>query len=94
MGIKFKILYHDKVVKEDIPKLSSIYQKRIKVAIEQKLTTEPETFGTPLRKSLRNYQKLRVGNYRVIFRIEDMTIKILIIAHRSVVYKNSTKRLD
>jgi len=93
MGVKFKIFYHNKVVKEDIPKLSSAYRKRVKIAIEQRLTTEPETFGVPLRKSLKNYRKLRVGNYRVIFRIEGMKVKILIIAHRSVVYQSSAKRL-
>jgi len=94
MGVKFKILYHNKVVKEDIPKLSSAYRKRVKIAIEQRLTTEPETFGVPLRKSLKNYRKLRVGDYRVIFRIQGMKIKILIIAHRSVVYQSSAKRLS
>lgn len=62
--------------------------RTIKRAIEEKLTTRPEVFGKPLRFSLRGHRSLRVGDYRVIFRIDETTVKILVIAHRSVVYKN------
>ena len=93
MGLSFTITYHEKVITDDIPKLSQTDQQRIRRAIEQKLTAQPEVFGVPLRKSLRGYRKLRVGDYRVIFRIEKMVIKILVIAHRSVVYKNINRRL-
>lgn len=60
--------------------------RRIKRDIERKLTTHPEIFGKPLRQSKRGHRSLRVGDYRVIFRIEGSTVKILLIAHRSVVY--------
>jgi len=93
MGVKFTITYHAKVISDDIPKLSQADRRRIKNAIEQKLTAEPEVFGVPLRKSLRGYRKLRVGNYRIIFRIEEMVIKVFLIAHRSMVYKNTGKRM-
>jgi len=94
MGVAFTIKYHKKVVTDDIPKLSATDKDRIHAAIEQKLTREPEIFGVPLRKSLRGYKKLRVGDYRVIFRIENMAVKILLIQHRSIVYKNADKRLS
>ncbi|MBT4384361.1 type II toxin-antitoxin system RelE/ParE family toxin [Candidatus Peregrinibacteria bacterium] len=94
MGMTFVIQYAEEVVKEDIPKLSSDVKKRIRVAIEKKLTTEPEKFGKPLRKSLKGYRKLRVGNYRVIFRIEKKLIKIFAIGHRSVIYGDAQKRLN
>jgi mRNA interferase RelE/StbE len=87
MVMSFVIEYHESVVKEDIPRLSSDIKKQIKSAIEKKLTTFPEMFGKPLRRSLKGYRKLRVGDYRVIFRIETHTIKVLAIMHRSVVYK-------
>ena len=93
MGVIFSIRYHSKVVTEDIPKLSTLDKHRVKLAIERKLTSQPEVFGVPLRKSLKGYRKLRVGDYRVIFRIENTTIKIFVIQHRSVVYKNAEKRL-
>ncbi len=61
--------------------------RRIKKSIEEKLTTHPEIFGKPLRFSLKGHRSLRVGDYRVIFRIDKAIVSILIIAHRSVVYK-------
>lgn len=61
--------------------------QRIRKAIEEKLGTNPEVFGKPLRFSLKGHRSLRVGEYRVIFRIEGKTVKILLIAHRSVVYE-------
>ena len=88
----FEIIYHYRVVEEDIPKLSSAWKKRIRHAIEEKLTTRPEAYGKPLRRSLKGYRKLRVGDYRVIFRIEGNTVKIFVIQHRSVVYENAEKR--
>lgn len=93
MGLIFDIKYHEAVVKEDISKLSSDWKIKIKTAIENKLSRDPEVFGKPLRKSLEGYRKLRVGDYRVIFRIEEKTIKIFTIQHRSVVYKLANKRM-
>lgn len=92
MEIKYEIIYEERVVSDDIPKLSTINKKRIQKAVEQKLSTEPETYGKPLRRSLKGYRKLRVGDYRVIYRIERRVIKIFVILHRSVVYKESEKR--
>ena len=89
----YEIRYHYLVVKEDLPKLSKDYKLRIKSAIERKLTTRPDIFGKPLRKSLKGYRKLRVGNYRIVFRAEARVIFILLIEHRSVVYKEIFKRL-
>ncbi len=84
--MNFEITYHELVVKLDIPRLSPEVRKRIKHAIETRLITHPNLYGKPLRKSLKNYRKLRVGDYRVIFRIEKNIVKIFIIAHRSFVY--------
>jgi mRNA interferase RelE/StbE len=89
----FEILYHEGVVKKDIPKLSTDRQDKIRIAIESKLTTKPEVYGKPLRRSLKHYRKLRVGDYRVIFRIEGQHVKIFIIQHRSKVYSNAAKRI-
>lgn len=87
--MNFELLYHELVVKEDIPQLSSHTKKRIKRAIEEKLLTRPEHFGKPLRRSIKSYRKLRVGDYRVVFKIESKKIKILIIKHRSIIYKKT-----
>ena len=86
MALKFEIQYHPLVIRDDIPKISSAWRDRIKTAIEDKLMTYPEVHGRPLRRSLRGYRKLRVGDYRVVFRITGSRIYIMAILHRSVVY--------
>lgn len=90
--MSFKIIYHPLVVHDDIPRLSSVWKARVQKTIEERLTTYPETYGKPLRRSLKGYRKLRVGDYRVIFRLEKNIIKILIIQHRSIVYDKIDKR--
>ena len=92
MEVNFGIGYHELVAREDLPQLSSEWRKKIKRAIEEKLTAHPEVYGKPLRQSLKGYRKLRVGDYRIIFRIEGKTVIIFIIQHRSVVYKMMQKR--
>ncbi len=89
----YEILYADKVSKKDIRKISGQYKIRIKKVIETKLVNEPLLYGKPLRKSLKGYLKLRVGDYRIIFRIENSKVKIFVIAHRNVVYKISDERI-
>ncbi|MDO8581872.1 MAG: type II toxin-antitoxin system RelE/ParE family toxin [bacterium] len=91
--MNFALQYHEDVVRIDIPRLSSTMRVRIKRAIEERLTTHPEHFGKPLRRSLKGYRKLRVGDYRIIFRIEVQVVKIFVIDHRSIVYLMSSKRI-
>lgn len=88
----YKIVYHPEVVSKDIPKLSQDWQQKIPHSIESKLITKPEVFGKPLRRSLKNYRKLRVGDYRVIFRIDGKTVIVLVIQHRLVFYSRFQKR--
>lgn len=91
-GAGYRVQYHPLVVRQDIPKLDAVVQRRIKGVIEQKLTTHPEIFGIPLRRSLRGYRKLRVGDYRVVFRVSGATVYVLAMLHRSVVYDISATR--
>ena len=91
--LMFTLHYHYLVVRDDIPKLSNIWRQKIKQAIESKPTLQPEIYGKPLRRSLRGYRKLRVGDYRIIFRIDGGTVKILIIGHRSKIYTIAEKRI-
>lgn len=81
------------MVKEDIPQLPETDKTRVRKAIEEKLRVSPEVFGKPLRQSLKGYRKLRVDDYRIIFRIEGDMVKIFYNAHRSVVYQKVEKRV-
>ena len=89
---KYKIEYLSLVIKKDIFVLSKSVALRIKRTIEEKLTHAPHIFGKPLRQSLKGSRSLRVGDYRVIYLIEKKTVLIVIIQHRSVVYKEIKDR--
>lgn len=88
----FEILYHYLVVREDIPRISKVWREKIRAAIEDRLVTKPDLYGKPFRRSLKGYRKLRVGDYRIIFKIDEIKVKILIIQHRSMVYSDVKKR--
>ena len=88
----FNIVYDEYVVKEDIPPLSADLRKRIKRAIEQKLVSHPEIYGKPLQHSLKGRRGLRVGDYRIIFKIRNNDVIISAIGHRSIIYKELNKR--
>jgi mRNA interferase RelE/StbE len=89
----YKTLYADKVSREDLPNILEPWMSEIQQAIESKLMTRPEIYSQPLRRSLKGYRKLRVGGYRIIFRVEESTIKIFVIQHRSTVYITAPERL-
>ncbi|MBI4042329.1 MAG: type II toxin-antitoxin system RelE/ParE family toxin [Deltaproteobacteria bacterium] len=85
--MNYKIEYLDSVVREDIPQISPPDRRRIKRAIEERLQTKPLEFGKPLQYSLKGCRRLRVGDYRVIFVIEEPNlVKIVKIGHRKEVY--------
>lgn len=88
----FEIQLRQEVIDTDLPKIDAVWQKKIKRAIADRLSTQPHLYGKPLRRTLKGYYKLRVGDYRVIFSIEEKTVKIFVIQHRSVVYEEAVKR--
>ena len=83
----YRIRYHPDVKAKDISKLNRTIQKRIKTAIEQRLLVPPEKYSEPLRRTLKGYRKLRVGDYRIVLEIEGAGILILGICHRKDVYE-------
>ena len=91
--MKYSVWYKGTVIEKDIPRLPKRIAGKIKVAIREKLTTHPERFGKPLRESLKGYRRLRVGDYRVVFRIQDDSVKIFAIQHRSEIYKGMKVRV-
>lgn len=85
----YEISYLPEVVKKQIPKLSLPARTKIKKAIEKKLAIDPIAFGKPLRYSLKGLRRLRVENFRVIYKVDEEELKITIvkIAHRKEVYE-------
>jgi mRNA interferase RelE/StbE len=89
--VGYKIAYHPSVASEDLPELDKKVLVRIKRAIEERLMVAPQEYGEPLRRTLKGYWKLRVGDYRVVFVVRKTEIMILGILHRKEVYKIVTK---
>lgn len=85
----YQVEYLMSVVKEDIPLLPKKNQTSIKKAINERLMTDPIGFGKPLRYSLKGHRRLRVGDYRIVYRIDSSkrTVIIIAIKHRKDVYE-------
>ena len=90
----YDLIYHSDVEKIDIPGIDSKNKAMIKRAIEERLTTHPEIYGRPLQRTLKGYWKLRVGEYRVIFKIFGNQLRIYGIIHRSNVYRDVGRRIS
>jgi mRNA interferase RelE/StbE len=87
--LKYRIEYLESVVRDDIPKLSTTIKRRIRNAVESKLGANPVEFGRPLRYSFRGARRLRVGDYRVIYKVEPPdSVLVVKIGHRREVYED------
>ncbi|MCF7887485.1 MAG: type II toxin-antitoxin system RelE/ParE family toxin [Candidatus Omnitrophica bacterium] len=92
--MNYNLLYHPDIRRKDLPKIPKNLQKRIRTAIEKRLQTKPEKYGQPLKKGLRRYRKLRVGDYRVVYKIDQKNILIFKIGHRKEVYQQAQSRKE
>ncbi|MDJ0904344.1 MAG: type II toxin-antitoxin system RelE/ParE family toxin [Xenococcus sp. MO_188.B8] len=80
----------DRKVKKDFKSISAQDIKRIKSAIKA-LSINPRPDGcTKLKGNQRDYYRIRVGNYRVVYSIEDRILLVLVvrIGHRREIYKS------
>ena len=67
----YALLYHPDVKKVDLPKIDRKIKSRIKTAIEERLLVQPELYARPLQRTLKGYWKLRVGDYRIVFKFDQ-----------------------
>ena len=91
--MNYKILYHPQVKSKDLSIINSKIKNRFKNAIERRLMTNPVKYSDPLRKTLKGYRKIRVGDYRIVFKIKNEYIYILGICHRKDIYKKAELRI-
>lgn len=86
--MSWRIEYLESVVRDDISTLSEAARRRIRKAVESKLGSNPVEFGKPLRYSFKGARRLRVGDHRVIYRIEPPDVVLVVkIGHRRDVYE-------
>lgn len=89
----YKVDYHPAVALDDLPSIPRNIRDRIRKAIETRLLPDPVMAGKPLRQSLKGHRKMRVGDYRVIYRVDSSKIIILKIGNRKEVYSRIFGRI-
>ncbi len=83
----YKVAYLDSI-EEDLKKLDKAVVKKILNRIEAYLAQDPKELGKPLKGDFQGYWRYRWGDYRVIYRIAEKEILIIVlrISHRKEVY--------
>ena len=74
----WQVEIHPLVWEEDLGKLDQSARIRITKAIREKLASSPTTFGKPLGGILKGYWRLRVGPYRVMYRVEQHRLVVIV----------------
>lgn len=84
----YKVVYLDQV-EDDLKKLDKSTAKKILNRIETYLASDPKELGKPLKGDFEGYWRYRWGDYRVIYKIAESEILILIlrIGHRKEIYQ-------
>ena len=83
----YKVVYLD-AVEEDLKKLDKSTVKKILARIDTYLAQDPKELGRPLKGDFKGYWRYRWGDYRVIYKISEREILILVlrISNRKDVY--------
>lgn len=80
-------------VSKDLSSIPRNVADRILSAIDQRLAAAPDRYGERLRKSLRGYWKLRVGDHRVVYAIVGRQVRVFGAMDRKEVYERIAPRL-
>ena len=87
--MKFEVIYTKKALKS-LRKIDKAQQRLIVAWIEKNLidTEDPKATGKPLKGTLNEFWRYRVGNYRILAEIDDNEIKIIVVnvGHRKDIY--------
>ena len=89
----YEVFYHPDIP-NDLKRLPQNIKVTIRRAIEERLLANPEVASEPLKRNLKGYRKLRVGDYRVIHKIQGNSIFILKIGNRRDVYAKILSRIN
>ena len=75
----WEIIYH-KDVDNDLKSVGPAAAKRIMRTINEKLTRAPEKFGAPLSNNLKDFRKLRIGDFRVVYQVLNKKVIVFVLA--------------
>jgi mRNA interferase RelE/StbE len=74
---------------KELKKLGNQESQRIARYLRERVAPDPRELGTVLKGQLREFWRYRVGDYRVLARIQDEKLLVLVvhIGHRSKIYE-------
>ncbi len=79
--MNWTVTYH-RDVEDDLKSVGQFGARRIMRAIDTKLKTDPLRFGAPLLGNLVEFRKLRVGDYRVVYRVVETNVIVYVLAKK------------
>lgn len=84
----YNVIWHEGTLK-DLKKLNRTSVKKIVAKVKNYLIQDPVKLGTPLKGNLKGLYRYRIGEYRVIYVIDQAEKKIIILKvnHRKKIYK-------
>ena len=77
--MKWSVIYH-RDVEDDLDSIGPSAARRIIRLIDSKLTTSPLQFGGPLAGNLANFRKLRIGDFRVVYKTMEKKVIVYVLA--------------
>lgn len=75
----WQVKIHRLVLEEDFKSITPHEQKHLLKTIHKKLSLDPEAYGKPLSGECRGLRRLRIEDYRVVYRIIKDQIVVLVI---------------
>jgi len=86
--LAYNVIWHEGILK-DLKKLNRTSVKKIVAKVKNYLIQDPVKLGTPLKGNLKGLYRYRIGEYRVIYVIDQAEKKIIILKvnHRRKIYK-------
>ena len=88
MSSTFEVRWHEDAL-DDLRTLDRPVARRIVDKVESTLSKNPKALGQALKGPLKGLRRYRVGNYRVVYLIEEGKLLILVVRvrHRKKVYR-------
>ncbi len=86
---RFVVQFIDQDAHDQFEALLKAIQKTLGRAIRDRLEIDPVSFGKPLRHSLKGHRRLRVGDYSIVYKIneKEKIVTIVVVYHRKDVYE-------
>lgn len=73
------VLLHPLVLSEDLKRLDPPVSRQIVQTLRKRLSTDPKAYGHPLGDEFAGLWRLRVGDYRAVYRIVENRVEVLVL---------------